>query len=845
MACICFRHENQGLGSSRADRMEFAEPGVGPHYGPDRTVAIEHLHLKLAIDPAACTFVGSATLRFKRLPLHKGTLSLNLDEVVVENVQYEDGSPLRWRHADGRLDIRGVETDQPIVVRWHGENPRRGMYFTGPTETEPDRQRMAWTQCQDEDAHFLVPCQDHPGIKHPWTIELEGPLGYTLLSNGERMESGERDGRSFAKFEQREPMPAYLLTAVCAKLSVFTDQWRDRPVRYLVPVGEEEAVQRSMGKTPAMIELFSQLTGVDFPWPRYDQVVVHDFVFGGMENTACTTMTRLLLVDEKAALEWDPDSLVAHELAHQWFGDLVTCQDWSQGWLNESWATFMEIVWYEHDRPAAEATWYRWEQARAYFGEESSRYRRPIVSYDFREPIDVFDRHLYEKGGCVLAQLRDQLGGEAFWAGVKHYLQRHGHQTVHTRHFQRAMEEATGKNLDRYFHQWVHSPGHPVLEVGASREDDLIVVSVKQTQTGENVPEVFHFALKVIVVGADGSEHPVELQVRERERTWAIPFAGDVATVRIDPGARVLAQIGLKMSRSWLETLVNDPCPVLAVRAAEALVEEGSGAAFRTLTAALAAHPFHGVRGAIAGLLGKRGGKDAQQVLIAAHATETDPRAKRGIAEALGSFRDPDVATALIAALDAPLETWHHYGALLLSLGKTRDSRAESVITARMQREGWADLVRQRGLEGLAELEQESALDTLVSHTRPNHRARVRAAAARGLGRLGTRVEKTRRKAGERLIEMLVEPGFRPQLGAIAALAKLKDARAIDGLQQVHQSAPDGRTRRDAYEAMVRIRSGKTTDDAVNQLQKRLDALTEENSKLRQRVEKLEKVESN
>ena len=127
----------------------------------------------------------------------------------------------------------------------------------------------------------------------------------------------------------------------------------------VVPEGEDEAVIRAFGKTPAMLDAYSDITGVEYAWPRYDQVVVHDFIFGGMENTACTTMTDVLLVPPDASLEWDPEGLVSHELAHQWFGDLVTCQDWSQGWLNESWATLCEALWIEHSRSAADAQWYR------------------------------------------------------------------------------------------------------------------------------------------------------------------------------------------------------------------------------------------------------------------------------------------------------------------------------------------------------------------------------------------------------------------------------------------------------------------------------------------------------
>ena len=328
----CFSHHcelSMQLGILEGPLMAFAEPGVEPNYAPSREVKLEHVEIRLFVDPKAKAFDGRATFHFRALPGFTGELRLDVDDVTIDSVEC-DGESLSWVHLDDVLQIAGATDGQPITVVWHGDGSKRGMYFTGPEVWAPEREHMAWSQCQDEDAHFMMPCHDHPRIKYSWSIRLEGPRGYTLLSNGEMVDSGETEDRAWVQYEQREPMPAYLFTAVVAPLACVEAQWRGRSVRYLVPIGDEGAIARSMGKTPLMMECFSQRTGVDYPWPRYDQVVVHDFVFGGMENTACTTMTDLLLVDERAILEWDPDGLVAHELAHQWFGDLVTMDWWTE-----------------------------------------------------------------------------------------------------------------------------------------------------------------------------------------------------------------------------------------------------------------------------------------------------------------------------------------------------------------------------------------------------------------------------------------------------------------------------------------------------------------------------------
>jgi aminopeptidase N len=820
--------------------MPFAEPGVKRHYAPDRAVRIEHIDVHLSVDPEQRTFSGQARLRVVPLASFAGRFAFDLDEVALVSVTDGAGQALAHRFGDGQLEIVADPVPAEVVVRWEGSDPQRGLYFTGPTEQEPQRQHMAWTQCQDEDGHFVFPCHDHPGVKHTWGLTLEAPEGYTVLSSGGRRSVEVVDGRVVGRFEVSQPMPAYLVSFVAARLTeVQARDVGEVSVRYFVPEGAEEPVERSFGRTPEMIEHFSAVTGIDYPWPRYDQVVVHDFIFGGMENVGCTTMADILLVDEKAQLEWPADSLVSHELAHQWFGDFVTCRDWSQGWLNESWATYMEAVWWEHAFSAEETIWYRHETAKGYLGEASSRYQRPIVSYDFRAPLDVFDRHLYNKGSCVLWTLRHELGDEAFWGATEAYLRANANGSVHTRDFQHAFEAHTGRNLDGFFHQWLHCAGHPKLEVTLGRDDGLVTVKVVQTQKGDGVPEAYELQLRLELVSADGVR-TVTLPVKERERTWALPTDTEVQHVRVDPGYRMLAEITLDGPSTWLEPLLADPCPVLAVRAAKALLDDGRLPSVDAVRKAARSHPFDQVRGAIAGLLGKRGTPDDRDVLVAMLADDRSARARRAAAAALGAFRDEVAADALLAALEGEPETWQLHGALLASLGRTRDPRAREVLTSHLDTDSWGDLVRQRALVGLADTDDVAVLPTLLEASRTGS-ARVRFAAAQGLASLAERHHELRPQVIERLQQMLVEPGFRTQNGAIAALGSLGDARAQGALARMHRTAADGRTRRMAYEALVKVRKGAEVAAGVEALQRRLDALADDNRSLRQRLDKLER----
>ena len=831
MACFC-RH-----GVAADAPIGFAEPGVRPHYAPDRVVRIERSTIRLTVDPQARTFSGQAEIELRALPTFQGQFALDLDDVEVDSVTGE-GAPLDWEHTDGQVVIRAADVPSEVVIRWHGANPARGLYFTGPTEAEPGRAPMAWTQCQDEDGHFVFPCHDHPSVKHPWTLEITAPAGYTLLSNGRQIAQLDIGDQVRATFEQAEPMPAYLVTFVAAKLTVTTASWNGRPVRFLVPEGEDEHVERAFGRTVAMIDHFSSRFGVPYPWPRYDQVVVHDFVFGGMENTACTTMTDVLLVDPKANLEWQPDGLVAHELAHQWFGDLVTCRDWSQGWLNESWATYVEALWWEQSRSPADAIWYRWKTAQGYFAEASGRYARPIVSYDFREPIDVFDRHLYNKGSCVLWTLRHQLGDRAFWPGVKRYLEQNAHRTVHTRDFQRALEEVSGSNLDGFFAQWVHRAGHPKLQVKLGREHGQLTVTVTQEQEGAK-EQPFDLVLRLEVVEA-GEARTVDLHVTEPERTWVL-VGSERAHVRVDPGYRVLAQITLTGPDTWLAALAEDPDPVLAVRAARALQKKDGRRAREALEAAFVGHPHWAVRSEIASQLAATGADRARDLLVARLGQESEPRVRRAIAEGLGRLRGEAAADALLALLGEELPTWQLEGAALHALGRTRDPRAVTTIRGRLGTQSWADWVRQRALEGLAHTRDAAVLPDLLAHTTASHGDRTRGAAAIALSLLAQHGEDAvRTEAVERLSAMVAEPGFRAQLAAISGLSRLRDRRALPALEHAHRTAPDGRTRRSAYEAMARIRRGRTSEAGLATLRDTVEQLQADSAKLRERIDRLE-----
>ncbi len=844
MACSC--HAVHGIdvrtGGASAP---FAEPGAIPRHPPSRRCRILRADVSLWIDPESGRYEGQTRFEIESRAAWDGRLRLDLDGPTVSLIQGEDELALVWTTVDGGIEVHlpiAAGDRTTVTLRYQGSKPPAGLYFVGPSGDHPERERMAWTQCQDEDARFFMPCHGEPGVRHPWTISLRAPAGYTLLSNGRRVAEGTDGQGAWARFEQAEPMPAYLFTVVVARLDVIEADAGGVPVRYLVPSGFAEHGRRSMGRTPEMIAELAERTRTPFPWPRYDQVVVWDFAFGGMENTACTTMTELLLVDDRSGEHWPPEGLVVHELAHQWFGDLVTCEDWSQAWLNESFATFCEVVWWERSRDEAEATWYAWHQLQDYLEEDRTRYRRPIVSREWREPVDVFDHHLYEKGALVLRTLRAELGASSFWRGVEQYLLAGSHWSVHTRDLQHAMEEVTGLSLGGFFEQWVERAGHPVLDVRLGEEPGLLLVGVRQRQDGADTPAVYTLQLRVEVVLRDDTTLRFDLPLRERERTFAVPVSTPVKTVRVDPGFEVLADLVVDGPPPWIEALALDPAPVVALRALRALTDRGTPSAVAIVHRAVSEHPFWGVRAEAAGLVARLGGSTSLAVLQRALDFELEPRARAAIATALGAFARSEAADALIKAARGPTSTWHEQGAILAALGRTRDPRARAEIEPFLAVRSWSEVVIARALAGLAATEDPGVIDLIEPFAAPDRAERIAAGAASALGALGAAVPSLRTRARRVLVELALHGPFRGRVAAVGALARLRDPAAAGALEHLHRSDPDGRVRRQAHEALVAVRAGGAPGEEVGALRSRLDLLAMEQERLRGRLDRVERV---
>jgi aminopeptidase N len=830
------------------DRLPFALPGARAHYGPDRVVRVEHIDLHLRPVFATKTLHGEVTTRVRAI--ENGVTSLRLDAVdlAIDGVRDAAGAALPFTATSEHVTIQlptPLTADEAFafVITYRAVNPRRGLYFI-------DEPRQAWTQSQDTDARAWLPCFDHPSEKQPTTTTIVVEPGLFALGNGALIDRTESAAGVTFRYEQTIPHATYLLTMVAGAFSTIEQAHARLPVAYYVEPGREADGARSFGNTPKMIDTFEAAIGVPYPYARYGQIAVADFIFGGMENTAATTQTDRTLHDERAHLDFSSDPLVAHELAHQWFGDLVTCRDWSQAWLNEGFATYFETIWMEANLGWDEYQRDVFEIVGRYLDEDGERYRRPIVCNVYRDPIELFDRHLYEKGGATLHMLRGELGWERMKRALRQYVSENATRNVETIDLVRAIEHATGRNLRGFFAQWIERGGHPEIEVRSSwdAERSALTLEIEQKQTVDDDHPAYTFDIDAGFVatlpaaiardagdGPVASELRVRLHVERAHETFVIACAARPALIRVDPGAYVLCAMTYALdTEAHVAVLTADPSIVARIRAAKALGKNASRTAEEALGAALQSEPFWGVAVEIAAVLGSARTTAGTAALLAAIG-HPHPKVRRAVADALGTYRTPEVATALIGLRSDP--SYFVVASALTALGKTRDPRAFETLVVALGERSWNETIANGALRGLAELADTRALEPLVARTRREHAEPLRRVAVGALARLATLVDVTRTAVTEALERALEDPSYLVRLSTYAACEVLEDARLLPALDRLATAELDGRLRRDATEAAIRIRAAAKTPAELARLREEVDRLRDDVNRLRDRTD--------
>lgn len=418
----------------------------------------------------------------------------------------------------------------------------KGLYFINPDGAVPGKPRQIWTQGETQANSVWMPTVDRPNEKFTDEIYMTVEDKYVTLSNGQLSDSKKNaDGTRTDHWRMDLPHAAYLVMMAVGDFAVVKDKWRDREVSYYVEPQFEPYARMTFGKTPEMIECFSQRLGVDYPWPKYAQICARDYVSGAMENTTATLHSDFLQRDDREFLDRTYEEYISHELFHQWFGDYVTCESWSNLPLNESFATYGEYIWDEYKYGKDYADIGHYASLQGYLDESSAGHsdwpgrREPLIRFYYDSQEDMFDSHSYNKGGQVLHLLRQYVGDEAFFASLKLYLETNKFQNTEIHDLRLAFEKTTGRDLNWFFNQWFLSPGHPELDISyqydnVKKQERVIIL---QTQERSNGTPVFRIPLSIDVY-AGGKTERHEFTVNSIADTFYLPSSVQPDFVNVD-----------------------------------------------------------------------------------------------------------------------------------------------------------------------------------------------------------------------------------------------------------------------------------------------------------------------
>ncbi|MEL6384746.1 MAG: M1 family metallopeptidase, partial [Cyanobacteria bacterium J06626_18] len=765
----------------------FELPGARPHYTPDRPGQVEHIALDLALDIPNQRYTG--TCRIRLTPVRDGisrfvldAVNLHIDSVMVGNLaqRFEhDGEELHVTLSQPTTVGQALE----LAIAYRSETPQRGLYFVAPTEHQTQKPVQVWTQGEDEDSRYWFPCFDYPGQLSTSEIRVRVAKPYQAISNGELVQVEEDGDFKFFHWAQKQVHPTYLMTLAVGDFDEIQDEWEGIPITYYVERGHREDAQRTMGKTPAMVAFFSDRFGYRYAFPKYAQVCVTDFTFGGMENTSCTLLTDRCLLDERAALDnTNSEMLVAHELAHQWFGDLLVINHWSHAWVKEGMATYSEVLWTEEQLGPEAAAYYRLGEMRRYLSEDKTRYRRPMVTHVYREPIELYDRHIYEKGACVYHMLRTELGDDLFWQAIHGFVNQFAHKTVETLDLIRTIETTTGRNLRFLFDQYVYRGGHPDFKVAYRWDSDsnLAKVTVTQTQAkaGDKSSQSGLFDLRIPLgfgyVNDDTvTVQPMIVRIHEQEQALYFPLAQKPDFVSFDVGNHYTKTVKLEYPLPELKAqLQHAPDPIARIHAAEAIARKGGLEAVKALADALKGDRFWGVRAEVAEQLAELKLDQAVDALLEG-LQDSHPKVRRAVVAALGSVKTAASYQVLSKLTQEGDASYYVEAEAARALGKVGASQLADIPatvetltileTVLQERAGWNEVVRSGALAGISQFKtSEAALELILQYTEPAVSTMLRLGAVRALGAISTGLSKANvERILERLEAIAREPQFR------------------------------------------------------------------------------------
>jgi aminopeptidase N len=663
----------------------------------------------------------------------------------------------------------------------------------------------------------------------------------TVLSNGEllREEVDAQTGLKAVHWHQETPHANYLICLVAGYLEKLEKQHGNVPLAFYTQPSTIKYAASSFADTDSIMAFFDEEIGIPFPWKKYYQVTIVDFMWGGMENTTITTLTHNTLFDESVENLETTRRLDAHEMAHQWFGDYVTCKDWSHLWLNEGFATFYTHLYEGHKFGNDAKLFGLYGDARGILGNKDTK---PMVYKQYADPAEQFDYRAYPKGSWVLHMLRSQLGDDLYRKCIKTYLERRALTSVVTEDLNDVIEELSGRSFDAFFDQWVYHGGEPELKVTYRwlTADKLAHVTVEQTQETNDQVLVFQFPTR-LRFWIDGQPVDHEIVVDRKKHEFYIPLEAEPEIVRFDPDFTILADVTFsKPDKMLLAQLVNEQDTMGRVFAAEALGKRKTREAIDALAKALQSDSFYGVRTSAVTALRGMDDSAAFDALVASR-DQADARVRQDVLQAIARKYSPDTRRLLHEVIDTESNPKLVANAVRALAAYTGDETRGAILDV-LKRPSFQDELAIAAIHAIAATRDSTYAGPLMRELRRRGSGISTNALGAGMDTLAriSRDRTDKSPVREFLIDHVHHPRQRVQLAAIRALGELGDPLASPILSTLadDDSGPLGSAASAALEKLDQTQPVAARE--IIELRGLVREMQDEQEKLRKQMETLQ-----
>jgi len=526
-----------------------------------RTHDLIHTKLELKFDWKNEQVIGKATLTLEPLFYSSSTLTLDAKGFVFKKITYEGASENLKYEYDGELvkidlgkEFKAKE-QYKIFINYVASpaatggskaiTSNQGLFFINPRKEDFDKPQQIWTQGETEWNSRWFPSIDKPNERCTQEMYLTVEDKFKTLSNGLLTSSlKNNDGTRTDYWKMNQPHAPYLFMVAVGEFAVVKDTWRGKPIEYWVEPKFKKDARAIFSNTIPMLDFFSEKLGVEYPWDKYSQIVVRDYVSGAMENTTAVIFGDFVQKKEQELIDATNELIVAHEMFHHWFGDLVTCESWANLTMNEGFANYSEYLWFEHQYGVDEADLHRRGELNGYLN-STMRGVHDLINFGYNDKEDMFDAHSYNKGGLVLHMLRNYIGDDAFFASLNHYLTKNAYSSVEAHNLRLSVEAVTGKDWNWFFNQWYFEAGHPILKVTYDYDEasKKATATIEQTQNVDMSIPIFKLPMKVDVYFGSGKMTRHNITLTKRIQTFEFDAETKPKLIDIDSERILLADV--------------------------------------------------------------------------------------------------------------------------------------------------------------------------------------------------------------------------------------------------------------------------------------------------------------